>query len=93
MDFVDKTLTCRDCGVAFVWTSGEQAFYQEKGLLNQPQRCPDCRANKRRQRETRVAHEVVCAECGAVATVPFVPRNNRPVYCSTCYDKVRSAMG
>jgi flavin-binding protein dodecin len=23
--------------------------------------------------------------------VPFAPRNDRPVYCSTCFDKVRAA--
>jgi hypothetical protein len=22
--------------------------------------------------------------------VPFAPRNDRPVYCSTCFDKVRA---
>jgi CxxC-x17-CxxC domain-containing protein len=22
--------------------------------------------------------------------VPFLPRNDRPVYCSTCFDKVRA---
>jgi len=25
------------------------------------------------------------------AVVPFAPRNDRPVYCSTCFDKVRAA--
>jgi len=39
----DKTLTCRDCGTAFIWTAGEQEFYQARGLTNQPGRCPTCR--------------------------------------------------
>ena len=43
MSFTDKTLTCRDCGTEFVWTSGEQEFYQSRGLTNQPGRCPSCR--------------------------------------------------
>jgi CxxC-x17-CxxC domain-containing protein len=30
-------------------------------------------------------HEVVCAQCGGPALVPFLPRNDRPVYCSSCY--------
>ena len=30
-----------------------------------------------------------CAECGKDTTVPFEPRNGRPVYCSDCYRKVR----
>jgi CxxC-x17-CxxC domain-containing protein len=34
-------------------------------------------------------HAAVCAECGGQALVPFLPRNDRPVYCSNCFDKVR----
>ncbi|MEO7000300.1 MAG: zinc-ribbon domain-containing protein, partial [Ktedonobacterales bacterium] len=40
--FEDKTLTCRECGQEFVFTTGEQEFYQQKGLLNEPSRCPTC---------------------------------------------------
>jgi CxxC-x17-CxxC domain-containing protein len=90
----DKTLKCRECGADFVFTAGEQAFYAEKGLQNEPRRCPTCRANRRREAaggNTREMYPVTCAACGVQTTVPFVPRNNRPVYCSTCYDKVRSA--
>ena len=43
MSFVDKTLTCRDCGREFAFTAGEQQFYQSRGLVNEPGRCPDCR--------------------------------------------------
>ena len=43
MSFVDKTLTCRDCGATFTFTAGEQEFYAEKGFTNEPTRCPDCR--------------------------------------------------
>ena len=43
MSFVDKTLTCRDCGRQFVFTAGEQQFFQSRGLVNEPGRCPDCR--------------------------------------------------
>jgi CxxC-x17-CxxC domain-containing protein len=45
----DRTLTCRDCGNAFTFTAGEQAFYQERGFT-EPQRCPSCRAAKKAQR-------------------------------------------
>ncbi len=92
MSFLDKSLKCRDCGVDFVFTAGEQAFFAEKGLMNDPQRCPECRAVRRRERlgrEPREMHEVVCAACGVTTTVPFLPRYDRPVYCSTCFDRVR----
>ncbi|WP_376794386.1 zinc-ribbon domain containing protein [Thermogemmatispora sp.] len=99
MSFVDKTLKCRDCGNEFVFTAGEQEFFQQKGLLNQPARCPSCRALRRQaagggsrsERAPREMHTVICAECGQEARVPFLPRNDRPVYCSSCYDKARVA--
>jgi len=89
----DKTVTCRDCGAEFVFSAGEQGFFQEKGLLNEPQRCKPCRDARRRERSggSREMYEVVCAECGAQTTVPFVPRNEKPVYCSPCYAKRREA--
>ena len=98
MSFTDKTLKCRECGNDFVFTAGEQEFYQQKGLMNEPQRCPDCRAARRAQsggfggrgeRQPREMHKVICAECGTETEVPFLPKNDRPVYCSSCYDKVR----
>jgi CxxC-x17-CxxC domain-containing protein len=100
--YVDKTLTCRDCGATFVFSAGEQSFYAAKGLQHEPQRCPTCRANRRRERAgyedpvreagRGVNTRVICASCGAETTVPFVPRNSRPVYCSTCYSKVKSGL-
>lgn len=43
----DKALVCRDCGAAFMFTEGEQAFYAEKGFTNEPVRCKDCRVQKK----------------------------------------------
>ena len=47
MSFSDITLTCKDCGNPFVFTAGEQEFYQQRGLMNQPGRCSDCRAARK----------------------------------------------
>lgn len=47
MSYVDKTLTCRDCGQPFTFTAGEQEFYASRGLMNEPGRCPECRAARR----------------------------------------------
>jgi CxxC-x17-CxxC domain-containing protein len=95
VDLEDKTITCRDCGSQFVFTAGEQGFYIEKGLQNEPQRCPTCRASRRRERSgsaTREMSTVTCASCGGEALVPFVPRNDRPVYCSRCFSEVRAGV-
>jgi len=103
LSFVDKTLRCRECGRDFVFSAGEQEFYQLKGLLNDPARCPECRALRKSQRmgqdaadgtregrPAREMHPAVCAECGAQTMVPFLPRGDKPVYCSTCFDRVRA---
>ncbi len=104
MSYSDKVLNCRECGKDFVWTAGEQEFYASRGLMNQPGRCPECRANRRLRapagnsvafedrgaRPQREMYPAVCAECGAQTMVPFLPRNDKPVYCSTCFDRVRA---
>ena len=98
--FADKMLVCRGCGQEFVFTAGEQEFYQLKGLVNEPGRCPDCRAARKAERASagmdgmeprrREMHPTVCAECGAETLVPFLPRGDKPVYCSPCFDRVRA---
>ena len=86
--FEDKILTCRDCGAEFTFTASEQQFYADKGFQNSPSRCPACRSARRASNnsgEGRQMYEVVCAECGRPARVPFQPRDDRPVYCSSCF--------
>ncbi len=46
----DITLKCVDCGSDFVFTVGEQEFYKEKQLPNQPKRCKACRDAKKNSR-------------------------------------------
>ncbi len=97
-DFVDRQLTCRECGRQFTFSAGEQQFFRAKGLQNDPGRCPDCRlAHKVRtgsivERPARELHTAVCAECGGEAKLPFEPRHDKPVYCSSCYDRVRATL-
>lgn len=51
MSYTDRTLTCRDCGGQFIFTAGEQEFYSQKGFLNDPVRCPECRRMRKQSRE------------------------------------------
>jgi ssDNA-binding Zn-finger/Zn-ribbon topoisomerase 1 len=51
MSYEDRVFTCRDCGKEFVFTAGEQEFYSQKGFLNDPVRCPDCRRARKRARD------------------------------------------
>jgi CxxC-x17-CxxC domain-containing protein len=103
----DTTLTCRDCGQAFTFTSGEQEFYASRGF-GEPTRCPDCRAQRKADRQSgssyggyssygggyssggrgrREMFTATCSGCGQEAQVPFEPRGDKPVYCSTCFEQ------
>jgi CxxC-x17-CxxC domain-containing protein len=101
----DMTLTCRDCGQAFTFTSGEQDFYASRGF-SEPTRCADCRATRRAERDRggsyssgydsaprgpRQMFEAVCSSCGGIASVPFQPSADKPVYCSTCFEQRRGS--
>lgn len=81
--YEDKKLICKDCGAEFVFTAGEQEFFAEKGLLNEPKRCKNCLAARKNGGKT--FYEGVCAKCGGVARVKFQPREDRPIYCSECF--------
>lgn len=86
--FEDKVLKCKDCGEEFVFTAGEQEFFAEKGLQNEPQRCKACRDAKKKARRSgdRVMYDAICAECGKAAKVPFEPtEGGKPVYCDECF--------
>jgi len=97
MSYEDRTLTCLDCGQSFTFSADDQAYHAEKGYTNEPKRCPNCRQSRRSQRYgdtsggfdrgPREMHTVVCADCGKDASVPFQPRDDRPVYCSDCYSR------
>lgn len=45
-DFQDRSIACVDCGEHFVWTAGEQVFFHDKGLKNEPKRCKPCKQAK-----------------------------------------------
>src|SRR5581483_9724553 len=106
VNFTDKTLTCADCGAPFTFSADDQAFHQERGFTNEPRRCPNCRAARRSERNgggssyggggyggQREMFSVTCSQCGKEAQVPFQPRGDRPVYCSTCFSQRRNDSG
>ena len=42
-------------------------------------------------RNPRQMHPATCAQCNQVTEVPFVPRGDRPVYCSECFSRMKAA--
>ena len=41
----------------------------------------------------RTMTQVVCANCGKDTEVPFVPRGDKPVYCSDCFSQMGGNRG
>jgi CxxC-x17-CxxC domain-containing protein len=97
--YQDRTLTCVECGQEFTFSSDDQDFHAKKGY-QEPKRCPNCRANRRASLGggsrsggygSRTMYDATCANCGNETQVPFLPRQDRPVYCSDCFSKMRPA--
>ena len=94
--YQDRSIKCVDCGEEFTWTGGEQVFFHDKGLKNEPKRCKPCKQAKNERLAAiaaaqssgvrqRIEVSVQCAQCGQQTTVPFYPSQGRPVYCRTCF--------
>ena len=74
---------------------GEQTFFPARGSCNDPQRCPAAEPLPSAPGRSVVRANTTprsAAMCGGQAMVPFAPRNDRPVYCSGCFDKVRAGL-
>lgn len=97
--YEDKVLVCRDCNKEFVFTAGEQEFYAKNDFKNEPVRCPACRKARKAARNNngsektfgapREMFDAVCADCGRPTKVPFRPRNDKPIFCSDCFNRRR----
>ena len=82
MEFTDRILKCIDCGSEFVFTAGEQVFFNDKQFKNDPKRCKQCKAKRvRGNQKVRPETRTTCSECGAETT------QGRPVLCRTCFQK------
>jgi len=98
MEFVDRLLTCADCGGEFIFTAGEQLFFFDKQFKNDPKRCKPCKCKRAGARPgsgpaaaglSRTETRTACSECGCETTVPFKPTQGRPVLCRQCFQAKR----
>src|SRR3954469_14269124 len=76
----DTTLTCRDCGQAFTFTSGEQDFYASRGF-SEPSRCADCRAARKQQRDGGSGGY---SSYGSSSGGGYSDRGERELFSATC---------
>ena len=96
MEFIDRLLTCADCGGEFIFTAGEQLFFFDKQFKNDPKRCKPCKSKRAGATAragagpaaaglSRTETRTQCSECGVETTVPFKPTQGRPVLCRQCF--------
>ena len=103
MEFVDRLLTCADCGGEFIFTAGEQLFFLDKQFKNDPKRCKPCKSRRSAAAAgvapgsgpaaagiSRTETRTECSECGISTTVPFKPTQGRPVLCRQCFKNKRT---
>jgi len=50
MSFADREIACLDCSQNFIFTAGEQEFYERKGFKEEPKRCKPCREQRKQKR-------------------------------------------
>ena len=100
MEFLDRLLTCADCGGEFIFTAGEQLFFFDKQFTNDPKRCKPCKTKRVGTGLTagngpaaaglsRTETRTECSACGIETTVPFKPTQGRPVLCRQCFQSNR----
>jgi CxxC-x17-CxxC domain-containing protein len=101
MEFVDRLLTCADCGGEFIFTAGEQLFFFDKQFKNDPKRCKPCKSKRggvglrtgtgpAAAGLSRTETRTECSHCGVETTVPFKPTQGRPVLCRQCFQSKRA---
>src|SRR5258706_211154 len=78
----DKSITCVDCGEEFLFTAGEQAFYRERGLTNEPTRCKSCR--EKRKTGARGGHPGGAGGGGGGGGYGRPEKQMYPATCSQC---------
>jgi CxxC-x17-CxxC domain-containing protein len=108
VNMTDRTLTCVQCGQDFTFSAEDQQYHAERGYQDPKRcptcraerRSGGGSGSSYRSggygggydRPQREMHSATCASCGKEALVPFVPRGDKPVYCSDCYQpKQRSS--
>ena len=89
MDFQDRPLQCLDCKNEFIFTAGEQEFYERKGFKEIPKRCKPCRDARKTRRGESGANALGGNGYGngygnGEANGNRAPRGDREMFDATC---------
>ena len=100
------TVTCADCGteceIPFVPKTDRpvycsDCFRQNKPKSSDNEKYSDNRKEKFSRNDRHSSEQmprksaiVTCSDCGIDCEVPFIPKHDRPIYCSDCFRKNKS---
>ena len=84
MTYVDRTLTCVDCGVGFIHSAADQEYYAQKGFASDPKRCSSCRASRRASRDGGYEMREIGGPRGYERSDDRPVREYFAVICSSC---------
>jgi CxxC-x17-CxxC domain-containing protein len=77
----------KDCKVPFKPTSGKPIYCSQCF-----EKYDDKKSNRKPRRSSRSSNDkqmfsAVCDKCGKDCKVPFKPSNDKPIYCSECFEE------
>lgn len=84
--FTNEPSRCPDCRAARKARMASEGGYSSGGYSSGGY---SSGGNYSSDRPRREMHPAVCSQCGKETRVPFVPRSDKPVYCSDCFAIVR----
>lgn len=80
----DRTILCKDCGRDFLFTVGEQEFYERKGFVNVPARCKTCRDTRKRATLGRSLSSAMNGTSAGASAGLSLERTLHAATCSSC---------
>ncbi len=83
--FTNEPGRCPECRAARKSQRGGVAYDSDRGFSGR-----GGYGESGYSRAPREMFSAICSECGQTAQVPFQPRNDKPVYCSSCFEQKRS---
>ena len=82
---------CIVCGKEFDLNGIEENIYKMMGFEKLPRRCHGCRGSEKAKNSAvkppKEMYSVICEGCGIQTQIPFKPKGEKPVYCSSCFAK------
>ena len=85
MTYVDRTLTCVDCGVEFIHSAADQEFYAQKGFVSRPEALHELPSQPARQLARAATTSATSAARAATSAATTGPsREYFAVVCSSC---------